>query len=125
MSMMINCAIWLIPSIALLLEAVPGHGAPGGEWSRQDQPRGLNHIGTSRVRATEPRLDHTEGQHKAELRKAVLLPGGPRPGRQAGALLFAAGSLLVLFWKYYVGVVDKEVANSYIISESLCHRSRL
>ena len=48
--MMINCAMWLIPSIGLLLEAVPGHGAPGGEWSRQDQPRGLNHIGTSRVR---------------------------------------------------------------------------
>jgi hypothetical protein len=123
MSMTINCAIWLVPSIALLLEAVPGHGAPGGEWSRQDQPRGLNHVGTSSGSGTSARSHR--GPHKAELRKAVLLPCGPRPGRQAGALLFAAGSLLVLFWKYYVGVVDKEVANSYIISESLCHRSRL
>jgi hypothetical protein len=28
----------------LLIDAVPGHGAPGSAWSGQDQPRKLNDV---------------------------------------------------------------------------------
>ena len=99
--MMINCAIWLIPSIALLLEAVPGHGAPGDEWSRQDQPRGLNHIGTSRVRLGNLGSITQRGSTKLSSERQCSFPVVPGQAARRvrcclllGRYLFCSGSII-------------------------------
>lgn len=76
----INCVIWWSPSTGLLLDAVPGQGAPGGGWSCQDRPRGLNHVRTSRDRERhyrEFRLDYIDGSKKLSSERAVLFPVVP------------------------------------------------
>jgi len=95
------------PSLALLLDAVPGHGAPGGEGPSGSTPR-LDHVASSATSDPTEFGSITTDGIKAELTKQMLFPCGRRRGRHAVALLFWAGQLRV---RFSGSIIPKQLTN--------------
>jgi hypothetical protein len=78
--------------------SVPGHGAPGGEWSRQDRPPRLDHV--ARLATERPdrefRLDHTDGSKKLSSQRQCSFPVVAGEAAMRGRCCLA-GQLLVRF----------------------------
>ena len=106
---------------------MPGHGTPGGEWSRQDRPPGLDHV--ARLATERPyrefRLDHTDGSKKLRSQRQCSFPVVAGEAAMRGPAVWL-GSYLFGFWKYYIGTVDKRIGNRHNYRQLYgCMSSRL